>query len=250
MGETLKKKKEKKIFCFFIRLVIIILIFTGVGIYIYSEDYYRASVIAEKAMVSEGNVTFSIVNGDLIFTPENPKGGVVIYPGGKVSERVYAYLANKISKMGYKTVILKVPLKLSILNNNKAKKYVGDEAIKDWVIIGHSLGGVSASMVTKKYPDKIKALVLLASYPSSNTNLADAPFKVYSLVGEKDTIIDRIALSNANQRLPETTIHMDILGGNHSSFANYGVQDGDSLPDIGYEEQQQFILNLLDEAFK
>ena len=152
--------------------------------------------------------------------------------------------------MGYKTIVLKAPLKLSILNNNKAKNYVGDEDIDDWVILGHSLGGVSASIFTEKYPDKIKALVLLASYPSSNTNLKDAPFKVYSLVGEKDVIIDRVALKNANQRLPETTIHLDILGGNHSSFANYGVQDGDSLPDIGFEEQQQFILDLLEEAFE
>ena len=250
MGETLKKKKENKILYFFIRLIIIVLIFTGVGIYIYSEDYYRASVIAEKALVSEDGVEFSNVKGDLVFTPENPQGGVVIYPGGKVSERAYAYLANKISKMGYKTIVLKAPLKLSILNNNKAKNYVGDEDIDDWVILGHSLGGVSASIFTEKYPDKIKALVLLASYPSSNTNLKDAPFKVYSLVGEKDVIIDRVALKNANQRLPETTIHLDILGGNHSSFANYGVQDGDSLPDIGFEEQQQFILDLLEEAFE
>lgn len=250
MGETLKKKKENKILYFFIRLIIIVLIFIGVGIYIYSEDYYRASVIAEKALVSEGGVEFSYVKGDLVFTPENPQGGVVIYPGGKVSERAYAYLANKISKMGYKTIVLKAPLKLSILNNNKAKNYVGDEDIDDWVILGHSLGGVSASIFTEKYPDKIKALVLLASYPSSNTNLKDAPFKVYSLVGEKDVIIDRVALKNANQRLPETTIHLDILGGNHSSFANYGVQDGDSLPDIGFEEQQQFILDLLEEAFE
>lgn len=250
MGETLKKKKENKIFYFFIRLIIIILIFTGVGIYIYSEDYYRASVIAENALVSEDGVEFSNVKGDLVFTPENPKGGVVIYPGGKVSERAYAYLANKISKMGYKTIILKAPLKLSILSNNKAKNYVNSEAIDDWVIIGHSLGGVSASIFTEKYPEKIKALVLLASYPSSNTNLKDVPFKVYSLVGEKDAIIDRVALRNAEIRLPETTIHIDILGGNHSSFANYGVQDGDALPDIGYEEQQQFILNLLEDAFK
>ncbi|MGB4589768.1 MAG: alpha/beta fold hydrolase [Clostridiaceae bacterium] len=250
MGETLKKKKENKIFYFFIRLIIIILIFTGVGIYIYSEDYYRASVTAENALASDDAVTFSMVKGDLVFTPENPKGGVVIYPGGKVSERAYAYLANKISKMGYKTIILKVPLKLSILYSSKAKNYVSDNEIDDWVIIGHSLGGVSASIFTEKYPEKIKALVLLASYPSSNTDLSNVPFKVYSLVGEKDSIIDRSALLKADLRLPETTVHIDILGGNHSSFANYGVQDGDSLPDIGFEEQQQFILNLLGEAFE
>jgi hypothetical protein len=52
MGEKLKKRENKVIYVL-VRLFIIILIFAAVGIYIYSEDYYRASVTAEEALVSE-----------------------------------------------------------------------------------------------------------------------------------------------------------------------------------------------------
>lgn len=249
MGEKLKKNENKVIYVL-VRIFIIILIFATVGIYIYSKDYYRASVTAEDALVSEEGIEYSEDQGNLVFTPTNPKGGVVIYPGGKVSERSYGNLAQKIARMGYKTIILKFPLKLSIFSNNKAKSYVESEEIDDWVIIGHSLGGVSAAIFTSKYPDKIKALVLMASYPSSRTDLRSVPFKVFVLLGEKDMVIDRVALLEAESRLPVEAVRIDIPGGNHSSYANYGMQEGDALPEIGYEEQQKYILDLLEEAFR
>lgn len=233
-----------------IRGLIIIGIFIGVGIYIYADDYYRPSLTAEEALISGEGITFLEENGDLVFTPDQPKGGVVIYPGGRVSERAYGYLGRKIASMGYKTVIIKAPLKLSILSNHAAKDYVADEAIEDWVIIGHSLGGVSASRFVLKNPDKIRGLILLAAYPDGNTDLSVSPFKVFSLVGDKDHVINYDQLSEAQERLPKLTRGQIIRGGNHSSFANYGAQDGDSLADIGYDEQQQYVLDAVAEAFE
>lgn len=244
-----EEKKKSAIFYRIMRVLLILLIFSGVGLYIYADDYYRPSLTAEEALSSTANVTFEEVDGDLILTPENPKGGVVIYPGGKVSERAYGHLAGKIAAMGYKTVIIKAPLKLSILANQAARDHVEEEDIKDWVIMGHSLGGVSASRFVKKYPDKIRALILLAAYPDGSTDLRASSFKVYSLVGDKDGVIDYEKLRDGESRLPSTFEGIIIPGGNHSSFANYGVQEGDQLPDIGYDDQQQFILEVLQEAF-
>lgn len=244
-----EETKKSKIIYRVVRVLVILLIFSGVGLYIYADDYYRPSLTAEEALVSSTSMTFEEVGGDLILTPENPKGGVVIYPGGKVSERAYGYLAGKIAAMGYKTVIIKAPLKLSILSNQAAKGYVEEEGIKDWVIMGHSLGGVSASRFVKKNPEKIKALILLAAYPDGNTDLRGSSFKVYSLVGDKDGVIDYGKLKDGEARLPSGFEGVIIPGGNHSSFANYGVQEGDQLPDIGYEDQQQYILDILLEVF-
>lgn len=233
-----------------IRVLIIVVIFAGVGVYIYADDYYRPSLTAEEALTSGSGITYEELGGDLVFTPLNPEGGVVIYPGGRVSERAYGYLGRKIASLGYKTVIIKAPLKLSILSNYAAEPYVADEKIKDWVIVGHSLGGVSASRFVKKNPEKIKGLVLLAAYPDGSTDLSLSRFKIFSLVGDKDLIIDYDQLSEAQKRLPKLTYGQIIRGGNHSSFANYGAQDGDSLADIGYEEQQQFVLDAVVEAFE
>lgn len=245
-----KESSRKKWFDRIIRVLIIVLVFVGVGLYIYAEDYYRPSLTAEEALTEGEGIAYEEIGGDLVFTPENPEGGVVIYPGGRVSERAYGYLGRKIASLGYKTVILKAPFKLSILSNYAAEDYVADDQIKDWVIIGHSLGGVSASRYVSRNPEKIRGLILLAAYPDGSTDLSVSTFKVFSLVGDKDLIIDYDKLSEAQERLPKTTYGQIIRGGNHSSFANYGTQDGDSLADIGYEEQQQFILDAVVEAFK
>jgi len=232
------------------KVLFILIVFMGVGLYIYMDDYYRPSVTALSALKSVQGIDYSEENGDLVFTPENPIGGVVLYPGGRVSEKAYGFLGSNIAAMGYKTVIIKAPLKLSILSNHAAKKYVEEEGISEWVILGHSLGGVSASRFVKKNPDKIKALVLLAAYPDDGTDLSDVGFKVYSLLGSKDAIINLEKMKEARIRMPESTVEVDIRGGNHSSFANYGVQDGDSLPDIGYVDQQNFVLDVITDAFK
>ncbi len=232
------------------QVLFILLIFIGVGIYIYADDYYRPSVTAQSALKSVPGISYTEENGDLIFTPDDPIGGVVIYPGGGVSERAYGLLGSKIASIGYKTVIIKAPLKLSILSNHAAKKYVEREEISDWVIVGHSLGGVSASSFVEKNPDKIKALILLAAYPSGGTDLSDAEFKVYSVLGTKDSIINMEKWKEAEARLPDSTVEVNIRGGNHSSFANYGVQEGDTLPDIGYDDQQKFIVDIIRDAFK
>ena len=245
-----KESNRKKWIDRLIRVFIIVLIFAGVGVYIYADDYYRPSLTAEEALADGEGITYEETGGDLVFTPENPEGGVVIYPGGRVSERAYGYLGRKIAALGYKTVIIKAPFKLSILSNYAAEDYVSDEEISDWVIIGHSLGGVSASRFVKKNPDKIRGLILLAAYPDGSTDLSVSSFKIFSLVGDKDLIIDYDKLNEAQERLPKTTYGQIIRGGNHSSFANYGAQDGDSLADIGYEEQQQYVLDAVVEAFK
>lgn len=232
------------------KVLFILMVFIGVGFYIYMDDYYRPSVTALSALQPVQGIDYSDENGDLVFTPENPIGGVVLYPGGRVSEKAYGLLGSRIAAMGYKTVIIKAPLKLSILSNQAAKKYVEEEGISEWVIAGHSLGGVSASRFVLKNPDKIEALVLLAAYPDGGADLSDVEFKVYSLIGTKDAIIDMAKVKEARVRLPESTVKVDIRGGNHSSFANYGVQEGDSLPDIGYDEQQNFVLDVIADAFK
>lgn len=245
----MERKKKTALKYRILRLLLILVIFAGTALYIYGEDYYRPSANAQAAMATGEGITFTREGKDLVFTPENPLGGVVIYPGGKVSEEAYARLAREIAKEGYKTVVVSAPLKLPILRTNAAKRYVEEEGIEDWVILGHSLGGVTAARFAKKNPDKIRALVLLAAYPDKSTDLGEVSFPVYSLVGTKDQILDQASYAEGLQRLPVEAKEILIPGGNHSSFANYGLQDGDALADLSYAEQQQVILDLLPQIF-
>lgn len=245
-----KKSKGYKIITIVGRILLILLIFAGVGLYFFAEDYYRPSATAVEALSNSENVTYEEQGGDLIFTPKEIKGGVIIYPGGKVSEKAYGYLGHKIADMGYKTIVVKVPFKLSILSNNAGKKYLEDDEVSQWIVMGHSLGGISASRLAKRNDEVIEALILLASYPDNGVDLKDADLKVFSLVGDKDGVINEEQLETSKVRLPNDTTYTVIDGGNHASFGNYGTQEGDNLPDINYDEQQDFVLEAVIKAFE
>lgn len=226
------------------RLLFILLLAAGVGLYYYSQDYYRPSAVAEGALQGNAAILFEEVRrGDLVFAPVNATKGVILYPGGKVSERAYGHLARQMAEEGYQTVILRMPLKLAILGQNRAAWHMEENPhIEEWVLVGHSLGGVAAAGFTARNPEKVTGLVLLAAYPAGSTDLTGYGGTVHSLVGDRDNIVDLERLAAAQGQLPASTVHRSIPGGNHGSFANYGLQEGDLMAEIGYEAQQQVVL--------
>ena len=64
-------------------------------------------------------------------------------------------------------------------------------------------------------------------------------------MGDKDQVVDFESLQEAQDRLPKSFEGVVIRGGNHASFGNYGIQKGDSLPDISFDDQQQYVLDAL-----
>jgi hypothetical protein len=57
-----------------------------------------------------------------------------------------------------------------------------------------------------------------------------------SIYGTLDNGMDSIEASIS--LLPADTEYIVIEGGNHSQFGNYGLQPGDNVATIGWEEQQ------------
>jgi predicted esterase len=243
MGNVIREKKTGGWKIRLVQVLVVLLAFAGVGVYIYAQDYYRASVTALEAIEAE-----NLVDGDLVYGRADATKGVIIYPGGKVDEKAYAYLAKSISDLGYETVVLKMPLKLAILGGNRAKKHIQSrEGIEEWVIIGHSLGGVAAAGFIEKNPEKIGGMVFMGSYPTEGTYLGDNGISIYSFVGTEDRIVNQEALLASIDTLGEFGQLVEIPGGNHSYYANYGNQENDGSASIGYAEQQQYILDAVSE---
>lgn len=246
MEKEKKKKVNNKAMVTIMKVVFVLAVFGAVGGYIWSSDYYRASVTALEALES-GTIS---EKGDIVFDVEGATKGVIIYPGGKVDEKAYSLLAKSISEQGYDTYVAKMPLRLAILGIGRAERIMEENTeVSEWIIIGHSLGGVAASRFVEKNDEKITGIVLLASYPDDKTDLSDNGIPVYSLLGTEDRIVDRAALSSADGRLGEYLIKVEVLGGNHSYFANYGVQEGDGEAAIGYGVQQSFVIKAVSDIF-
>ncbi len=204
-----------------------------------------------------------------LLTVSEPKSntGLFFYPGGLVDFHAYIPLMQLIAEEGYPVIILKVTGNAAILNSSKTQRYRDDfQEIDQWVVAGHSLGGIKACMDTDDDPDAFLGLILLASYPY-NVDLSNWTGSALSLYGENDLIIDQNEVQDARPLLPpalevnsvddipssgtaQQSIYHRIDGGNHSQFGDYGFQDGDGEATITREQQQEitaeFILSFFE----
>ncbi len=225
------------------KIIISVLIFIFiilVGSFLYFSDYYEADEIAMSIYNENGNLTFEGERTDI---------GFIIYPGAKVVSQAYVGIAQDLSEQGYTSVIADFPLHISFTDINYADKVIEQYPnIEHWIIIGHSLGGVTASMYALDNTDKIDGLVYLASY--SSVDLSDTNIKTLSIRGSNDTVLEIDGYNNAQSNYNDSYTEVIIQGGNHAGFGNYGEQNGDGENTIGYEKQQNetvdYILQFVD----
>ena len=233
------KIKRLRIYFF----IIILLLFSSVFL-IWAKNNYKSDNIAKNYLKSDKYI--SVTQGAYIeFTPKNNMKdvGFIFYPGPNVQEESYAPLCKEIARYGYKTIIVPMPFNLVTLDWDEGTEVIKHHPnIKKWVIGGHSLGGTMASkFVYNKKPESIKGIVFYASYPLK-VDFSKSNLKALSIYGSKDSILDKSKLENAKKLLPNKTIHVEIQGGNHCQFGNYGFQKGDSKAHISRAHQQKIAV--------
>lgn len=235
-------------------------IFTGIAIFLillvaaffmYVSSYYKASSLALDSLKSDSLVTIE-ENGDILFAPvsDAKNTGFIFYPGAKVEASAYATLAKEIASNGYTVIIAKMNFNLAILSPNRADHIIENHKdIDTWAIGGHSLGGVMAANYALEN-EKIKGLVLLASYPQSKTDLSSQPIKVLSLWGNNDRVADLNKVKEAENMVPSDAEFIEIIGGNHGGFGDYGHQKGDGESSLTNKQQMldtsTYIIDILD----
>ena len=210
--------------------IIIISVFLIValgGFYIYTLDYYRADQTA-KDIIDSGDNIVTDGNITVFYTEEKTNTGLIFYPGGKVEADAYAPILKKLSNHGITCVLVKMPFNLAVFNINAADKiYDKVPEISNWYICGHSLGGAMASSYVGNNSDKVNGLILLGAYPVNDSSLP-----TLAIYGSEDIKLDLAELEDVQNKL-------EIVGGNHAYFGNYGEQKGDGTAVVTREEQQE-----------
>jgi len=178
--------------------------------------------------------------------------GLIFYPGGLVDPHAYVGLASRFAQsgVGHRVIIVKMPANLAILGSKSADKILGKEEDLQWVIAGHSLGGVMACSMVEAEPTLFEGLVLMASYSASSNDLVDWEGAVLSIAASEDQVMDWGSYEESKKRLPSTSKFMVIQGGNHGGFGSYGNQKGDGEAIISLEAQQQLIVEYLQEFYE
>ena len=221
-----------------LRLILIILILLAASAAVYTADFHHADESARACLETPApGIMTETSKGKIAFIPEEPKAGLIFYPGGKVEYTAYAPLMEKLAQEGILCVLLKMPLNLAVLDRNAAEGVANEyPAVSRWAVGGHSLGGVMAASYAAGHPGSVDALVLLASY--STANLTDKGIDALSIYGTEDGVLSTAAYEKNRANLPSDLSETVIDGGCHSYFGNYGMQKGDGEPYMSRDEQQ------------
>lgn len=194
---------------------------------------YTAGPDALDALVSDDLSTITLEDDWIVFTPSEPSTevGFAFYPGGKVEAEAYAPILKRLSDSGVTGYLLTLPADLAILDQNAVIDVFDIDSRAQWIVAGHSLGGVAAAKMASQRSE-IAGLSLWASYPASSVDLSDSSVVVQSLVGANDTVINWENWDASGERLPSNTDWITFEGGNHSQFGDYGFQSGDGTATI------------------
>ncbi|HKJ39322.1 MAG TPA: alpha/beta hydrolase [Anaerolineales bacterium] len=229
---------NRKTFKLGISIVLVVLL-VGVGLFtLWAQNPYSASEIALQALESDDLVLVNEESGLITFEPVNAQSdiGFIFYPGGRVDYRAYAPVLHKIAAHGYFVALVSVPLNMAIFNTNAADSVMElFPNIQQWVVGGHSLGGVTASSYASENLVQIDGLVFWASYPADDS-LKDTNIKALTIYGTNDMEGDK-QINISKSRLPDSALFITIDGGNHAQFGSYGPQPGDRPATITDEEQ-------------
>ena len=154
----------------------------AIGWLFYSTEKNLASPTVDALAALAGDEVVSVDAVDwLVMRPAaaTPTMGLILYPGANCDIRGYAPVLRKIAAAGYLVVAIAVPFDLAIFAPTRADDVrAAFPQVREWVIAGHSLGGVVGSRYAFQHQDDLAGLILWDSYPATSNSLADSSLPV------------------------------------------------------------------------
>ena len=181
------------------------------------------------------------------FGPEAAPVGLILYPGAGVEPAAYAPLAAAVADHGFLVTIQRAPLDLAVLDADMAQAAIdAHPGIDTWAVGGHSLGGAMAARFAAG-SDDVAGLVLLAAYPEEALDLSQSDLAVLSISASGDPLVTPADILASAAQLPDDTVFVEVVGGNHTQFGSYGRQLRDAPASIDPEEQRRITVEAIDD---
>lgn len=216
--------------------VLLLLVILAGAFFWYVSDYYRAEDVALDVMAQNSGIT--VQDNLTILSPTYPTDtALIFYPGAKVEAEAYLPLLDQIRQTGVACILVHMPFHMAIFDADAAQKVIAQfTEYQHWYIAGHSMGGAMASKFAAGHPDQVDGLILLGAY-------------IYGDYPDEDTLTIYGSLNQSvEDNIDYTENIVEIEGGNHAQFGNYGPQKGDLPAAISAEEQQKQTVEAI-EAF-
>lgn len=206
-------------------VLLILAILAGAFLW-YVSDYYRAEDVALEVLAQDNGI--SQRDNLTILSPTAPTDtAIIFYPGAKVEAEAYLPLLDQIRQTGVTCILVHMPFNMAIFDVNAAEEVIAQfPEFQHWYVAGHSMGGAMASKFASGHPDQVDGLILMGAYI-----YGDYP-------DEKALTIYGSLNQSVEDHIDYTENIVEIEGGNHAQFGNYGPQKGDFPAAISAEEQQ------------
>ena len=206
-------------------LLLILAILTG-AFFWYVSDYYRAEDVALEVMAQGSGITVQD-NLTILSSTYPTDTAIIFYPGAKVEAEAYLPLLDRVRQTGVTCILVHMPFNMAIFNADAAEEVISRfPEYQHWYMAGHSMGGAMASKFASDHPDLVDGLILMGAY-------------IYGDYPDEDTLTIYGSLNQSvEDNIDYTENIVEIEGGNHAQFGNYGPQKGDLPATISAEEQQ------------
>ena len=193
----------------------------------YVSDYYRAENTALEVLAQDNNIT--VQDNLTVLSPSYPTDtALIFYPGAKVEAEAYLPLLDQIRQTGVTCILVHMPFNMAIFDWDAAEDILPwFPEIQHWYMAGHSMGGAMASQFASEHPEQLDGLILLGAYIYGDYPDDDA-LTVYGSLNQ-----------SVEDHIDYTENIVEIQGGNHAQFGNYGPQKGDHPATISAQEQQE-----------
>ena len=206
-------------------ILLILAILAGVFFW-YVSDYYRAEDVALEVMAQDSKI--AVQDNLTILSPAcSTDTAIIFYPGAKVEAEAYLPLLDQIRQIGVTCILVHMPFHMAIFDADAAQEVIAQfPEIQHWYMARHSMGGAMASKFAADHPDQIDGLILMGAY-------------IYGDYPDEKTLTIYGSLNQSvEDHIDYTENIVEIEGGNHAQFGNYGAQKGDLPAAISAQEQQ------------
>lgn len=224
--ETKRMSRRKKWLIAGGSVFLILAVLTG-AFFWYVSDYYRAEDVALAVMAQDNGI--AVQDNLTILSPAYlTDTAMIFYPGAKVEAEAYLPLLDQIRQTGITCILVHMPFRMAIFDADAAEAVISQfPEIQHWYMAGHSMGGAMASKFASDHPDQVDGLILMGAY-------------IYGDYPDEDTLTIYGSLNQSvEDHIDYTENIVEIEGGNHAQFGNYGPQKGDPTATISAEEQQR-----------
>ncbi|HSM70925.1 MAG TPA: alpha/beta hydrolase [Anaerolineales bacterium] len=228
----------------------------GILFFLWMANSLRAQGFDRSILESDAIITVEETSRFLSFRPHLDKGstGFIFLPGGLVQPQAYTPMSRTIAEQGYSVFIVKLPFGSAPFASQEASVMDqilsimdANQAIRYWVVGGHSRGAAVASRFALSHGESIDGLVLIGtSHPKEEAfDLSNINLAVTKIYASNDGLASVDEVQANAIYLPEDTNWIFIEGGNHSQFGYYGAQLGDNAATISREEQQKLTVEAI-----